>query len=464
MPTYYNIITTNEAKKLVDTNDLNGIENYICVETLPDKILIDIEKNKIENNKIGNDHINEEKLYHILCYAVKKGNLIVLQHLKNQINIDYVPDGNAYNILDYAIKKYVTKYICNEDNTNRYDIIILLMEVQRKNCQKNNIRDVSTHLIDFCDQYNNYDLLTLLVTKYSLSIHSIYHYSIAWNYPKVFDKIILDHKNIIDLDWTISAVETAYKFENFDIINHVLEKIKTIDLNTYNKLINLEIMSYYMINDESDLDNLKICDSISEITTSYQFNKVIDKIKWPSMLKKIKFGPHFNQSLDNVVFPDSLEHISFGINNNWSFYDQPINKFKFPKSLKEYINQGPGSDINIDDICFNDELQYLQLGHLFNQSIDNIKWPNSLTKITFGSRFDRSLDQVKFPDSLTVMQFYQSHSSNSINTLKHPIKKLLLLCIKENIEKLPASVEIIQCHSDEDKKKLPKLPPNIQLH
>jgi hypothetical protein len=92
------------------------------------------------------------------------------------------------------------------------------------------------YLIEFCDEYNNYDILTILLRKYNTSTWDVYHYSITWNYPKVFDKLIEDFNDIIDFSHTCSAIDMARRFNNNDIVNHVIYKIKTHLPEIYEKL------------------------------------------------------------------------------------------------------------------------------------------------------------------------------------------------------------------------------------
>lgn len=456
MPTSYFIRTNKTVEALVNEKNLYKLDNYLTNTISPDEL--DESDESDESDEL--DHTcsasYNEKLYHIMSYATDTANLVVLKRFSNKIDVRYRPDGNAYDLIDLAIKNYVENYVENNPCTNRYDTIILIIEAQLKNHKCLYSSYPTRRLVKFCDEYDNYELLTTLVRKYNVSMWNMYRYSIAWGYQKVFDKITNDFKDVINFEWTLSAIGIALRFENIDIMNHVMNKMKTLHPESYEKIKYLETSTEYLIKRDQSLDNLIIGNLVTCVKTEFDFNKSIDGIKLPYNLKKIIFGPYFNQSLDNVVFPDTVEYIGFGTSYNWSFFDKSIKKIKFPKSLKIFYHSGGGCDESLDDVIFPDSLEILSIGYKFNQCIDKVKWPSNLKKIIFGCNFNQSLEKVKFPDSLTELEFYQTKTSLAINTINHPIKVLKLLYICENIKRLPSSLEFIACY-EQDKKRICEL-------
>ena len=227
MPTCYFIVTTETAKKLVDETNLNKLNNYLNNGT--NEELIDVGKH-LTAPWVNNDNTYEERLYHILSYATDKSNLTVLNHFRDKIDTNYVPDGNAYNLIDLAIENYADDYNVNipENNENKYDTIIFLIKSQLKNYDVVDADYPSRRLVSFLDRYDNYDLLTALVREYDVSLWDVYHYSIAWGYPKVFDKLLDKFYDLIDFNWTKGALEIANRFEQHDTIKHVINKLHVV--------------------------------------------------------------------------------------------------------------------------------------------------------------------------------------------------------------------------------------------
>ena len=438
MPTSYGIDTNSIVENLVETNNIESLEIYL-------------------------DGTHKDQLYHILSSAVDVSNTKVLQHFISRLICKIRPDGNSYDLLVLAVENYV-RYKDTPTKTKQLEIIELLCEQQKRVKTEIIDLDFSTrYLIKYLNENDDYELLDMLVT-YGANLWNVYHYSIAWNHPKVFDKILDKYLDLIDFEWTESAIDIAYQFDHNDIVTHVLDKIKVKFPKKYERLKHLDKSTSYIIKCSNERDSIVIPSHILDIKTSFDFNKTIDNIKFPSHLVRIDFGPKFNQVLDNVLFPDTVEEITFGINNNWSFFDQSIKNIKFPKLLKRFYNTGSGCNESIDDVIFPNSLEILSLGYKFNQPIDKVKWSQSLKKITFGCDFNQSLENVKFPESLDTLEFYQTYTSLAINTINHPIKTLKLICIHEDIKKLPQSLKYVSFHSDEDKKHICELPSGCETN
>jgi hypothetical protein len=439
MPVHYYTVTNSYVEKLVDTNSMDMLEKYIDAK-------------HIEN-------VNGLRLYHVLSCAVDVNNNKVLKHFINRFVSDIRPDGNSYDLLVLAIEKYVENYSETHHDDRYIDTIKILCEQHKK--IKKDIIDLgyaTRHLISHIGETNNYDLLDLLVLE-GANLWDIYHYSIAWNNPSVFDKLLENYVGYINFGWTESAINQAYNFDHNVMAVHVLNKMNKLYPEEYEKIKHLLRSTSFIIKSEDDI----IPESVTDIKTSFEFSGSIDKIKLPQKLIKIVFGPNFNQSLANVSFPPTLETIGFGLDYNWTFYDKSIKDIKFPKSLKVFYNSGCGCNESIDDVIFPDSLETLRLGYQFNHSIDKVKWPKSLKKIQFGCNFDQSLEHVKFPKSLETLEFSQTYKSTAINTITHPITTLKLLCIKSDITKLPSSLKNIAFYTDEDRKHTCKLPEGCQV-
>ena len=460
MPTYYYIITNDLVRSMVDNNYLNKLSDYVDRDISENVLSSNENEPDMTNSRIcRNPYIEltncpHEKIYHILSYATDVSNLKVLKFFEDVIDTTYVPDGNAYNLFRLAIENYTNDYPTNIKK--RYDTIIFLFESQLKNHGSTNIHYYMNTLINFCDKTDNYDLVTSLVRTYKVSIDSLYFSTIQWNYPKVFDKLIDDFYDVIDLSCMEEAINMAYRCDNNSIVSHVMQKISLVNPEVYETIKHLVRSNEYLLEEFNDTAP-DIPDNVTRIKTSYAFNQSVDNIKWPSGLQLIEFGACFNQSLNNVIFPDTVVHMSFGIHYNWSSFKQSLKTINFPKSLQQYINQGAGCNENIDDVVFPDSLETLSIGFEFNSPIDNVKWPTSLEMIIFGNDFDQSLENVKFPISLHTINFNQTESSLSMSTITHPITTLRLSNIKNYVTKLVPSLKRIIC-SKNDKKYLPALP------
>lgn len=443
MPTYYYIITTNEVSDLVDLKNYTELETYISSDNsqsqISDSKYCVAPWTTIQNSK--NDNI-----YHIMSYATDTSNFDVLEHFKNHINLDFRPDGNAYNLFYLALEKYVE----SPTKTN-YDIIKLLIDSQLQNYNNLQISNYMRHLLSYCDRTDDYKLVNELLLKYNVPIDDFYHYSIAWNYKKIFDYVIENFSNIVDFNTTKSSVDIARRFDHDQMAKYVIEKVSKI----IPDLFDPNIVNEFVINNENYKSDLIIPENVTHVKTSYDFNKNIEHITWSPNLQSIKFGAYFNQSLSNVKFPNSVKHISFGIEYNWSSFEQSLQNFKFPEELVEFINQGKGCSESLANIIFPNSLKKIILGWNFNYCLDNVIWPTSLEFINFSCSFSQSLSNVKFPPSLKCIEFHQSESSVPINTINHPIKELRLsfIYVDIDIKLLPTSLECIRCFSDEDKKR-----------
>lgn len=459
MPTYYYIITTDKASDLVDSKNYTELETYILSDNSEFEVS---DSNYCVAPWVNIQNSKNENIYHILSYAVDTLNFDVLEHFKNHINLDFRPDGNAYNLFHLALEKYT-----KSPTEINYNIVKLLVNSQLQNHQCLKISSYMRHLLSHCDKTDDYKLVSELVLKYGVDIDDFYHYSIAWNYKKVFDYILENFSNIVDFNMTKSSVDIARRFDHDQMAVYVIEKInklqisKDIQLQNNTNLFDPNIINEFAINNDNYklnliMNKLIIPENVTHVKTSYDFNQNIDHIVWPPNLQSIKFGAHFDRSLSNVIFPNSVKHISFGIEYNWGRFKQSLQNFKFPEELEEFINQGEGCSESLANVVFPNSLKKIKLGWKFNYSLDDVVWPTNLEFINFSCDFSQSLANVKFPPNLKCIEFYQLTSSIPLNTIKHPIKELRLCCIYTDVDinLLPTSLECIRCYSDEDKIKL----------
>jgi hypothetical protein len=265
MPVCYSIVTNKTVRKYVDTNNLSALDEYM---TNPDSEIDNTVSDDDDNSYDVNYNkdiptLYAKKLYHITSYATDKANLLVLSHFENIIDLEYCPDGNSYELIHLAVENYIDNY--SENNTieqkKRYDTILFLLKTGFKNNCKINVELATRRLMSNIKNEeskikNNdaFDLLTLMVRTYNVSISDAYHYSIVWNYPKAFDELITNFDDIIDYAWTDLALRCAFEFKkhiiqlnyntidglNNNIINYVINKFKTLKPELYDKIKHYE--------------------------------------------------------------------------------------------------------------------------------------------------------------------------------------------------------------------------------
>ena len=235
MPTYYTIETTTKSKYIVNLNLFDKIENYI---------------NNLSINDENNDNLNikysrEEKIYHLSSYSVDISNNLFLNSILNLIDLNYTPDGNSYNLLHLALDNYLECYFNEHENKNKNknqfhvnikklkedkDIINSVIRLETLNIllshakitnSYNNLDYYSRNLIEFIDKYDNWTLLDIFINEFNISLWSIYHYSIAWAYKKVFEKLVDKYEDKINFKWTLSAIEIAERFDHEEMREYV---------------------------------------------------------------------------------------------------------------------------------------------------------------------------------------------------------------------------------------------------
>jgi hypothetical protein len=358
MPTYYYIDDNEEILDIITNCETNN--NFEELEKYID---------------------NQEKAYGVFSLAVAYLKISTLQHFFDKLILFNSMDGNCYELIHLAICMYRDTYsylktggiltyetalyysdITEESLKQIVDIIIILVEsqIKRELKPKTMLRD----LISFCDKFEDYFLVDMLCGKYKLDMWDLYHYSIAWNCQKVFNVLLEKYSDLINFDWTKSAIEIAYRFNNHEMVKYVFEQLREKKRDVYDKYVYLLREDEYLYVKDKEIPE-------NTIVLKFQnnFNIQLENIVFPKKLKKILFNPYFNQSLENVVFPESVEEISFGVGYNWSFYDKSLKNVKFPSNLKKFINEGPGNTKeSLDEIKFPPNMEVIVLGYKCSKS------------------------------------------------------------------------------------------------
>jgi hypothetical protein len=135
-----------------------------------------------------------------------------------------------------------------------------------------------------------------------------------------------------------------------------------------------------------------------------------------------------DQSLDGI-FHYGITHLQIGFKSN-----QRIFKGQLPGSLVSLrILHAFNQDITD---CIPDGVQYLQLGHRFNNSIDNL--PASVTDVVLGNMFDQSVDNLSH--GVTHLTF-GSNFNQSVDKLLSSITHISFdYQFNRNIDALPDSI------------------------
>ena len=198
MPTSYYIVTTDIVKKLIQDNDILGLEQYL-------------------------QNLEKDRVYHVLSHAVDVANTKVLNHFANLITTQYIPNGNAYNLLHLATENYVSDH----KNLDKLETIKIILENGKNNDGNNFNSGIAMRcLIPFLND-NITDLVVLdLFVSYDISIWDLYHYSIAWNYPKVFDMILEKYSGKIDFNWLSHACNIATSFNHMEMAEYATIRTK----------------------------------------------------------------------------------------------------------------------------------------------------------------------------------------------------------------------------------------------
>lgn len=110
MPKYYNIETTKDAIKFVDSCDFTGIKQYILNGDIKFKRTFDPHRIGIPNSLTGEIPFDKQyKFYHIASYAVDMLNIEVLKFIcsdeefpDDDFYLNWYPHGNSYNLSQLA--------------------------------------------------------------------------------------------------------------------------------------------------------------------------------------------------------------------------------------------------------------------------------------------------------------------------------------------------------------------------
>ncbi|CAN0067461.1 unnamed protein product [Ectocarpus sp. 8 AP-2014] len=149
------------------------------------------------------------------------------------------------------------------------------------------------------------------------------------------------------------------------------------------------------------LERMRFPASLETIVLSEVFNQPIDRVEFPASLRQLIFseGSSFNQPITGGFLPSSLQEIALG-----EQFNQPIEDMVWPPSLLK-LHLGYEFDQPIQRVVFPPSLQELTVEGSFNQPIEGVSWPDSLQKLALGFSFNRSIDNVRWPASLQEITF-----------------------------------------------------------
>jgi hypothetical protein len=214
MPTAYWIETTEQATKLVEDNDFDGIKIYI------------------------NDDKHGNKVFQIAGSAIDKNNYDVLKLIKNKINFNQYKDGNAYGLIHLAMEN-ITEY------DHKKNMFYYLIDLAKETDQdiKSELAFASRLLI--CND-PDFEFIDFIIAQ-DINLWNLFHYSIVWNYPKITEHLLKNYSHKIDVEKILPnslklsdrfIFPDSIKFLNNYYSNHKSKKIKRIL--SYHKLIQIK--------------------------------------------------------------------------------------------------------------------------------------------------------------------------------------------------------------------------------
>lgn len=249
MPTECFIETTEEAQNIVDNTDIDNVSIYIntpLANTESD------DPNRCAMPQCMKPSFPDDKnlrIYHILSYAVDTGNIVIIKHVMDNFEYDvkYTPHGHAYDLIILAIENWIRNVKREErENTNSkpetfYKQYILEQENELTQNSSSHCYDVILTLlkynfamsyglrllINYCDRTDDYKLVDLMIRKYNCDIWDMYHYSIFWCYPKVFDYAVEHYSDLIDFNITKNSVKMieTHGSKDKNMQQHVYKKL-----------------------------------------------------------------------------------------------------------------------------------------------------------------------------------------------------------------------------------------------
>lgn len=99
---------------------------------------------------------------------------------------------------------------------------------------------------------------------------------------------------------------------------------------------------------------------------------------------------------------------------------------RFPCSLKS-LDMGETFNVSLGRaLCHLTELEYLDLGGLFNKYVENGQLPKNLKHLIFGTAFNQTLKHLNFPPNLETLKFHMNTYERRMTEWKLP-KTLKLL-------------------------------------
>jgi hypothetical protein len=234
MPTTYFLDTTPYAEVLVQQGYKIPIVQYITEGKCPD-----IDPNKDVDQSVPYSIITDKfiaqiqtldmktRAHHIAIVAVDQNNIDVLLMTQPYLSIIFTPDGNAYKLIQLAAEKGEVKMVeqlCRMAQDRKEDVVPDISFATRVVLGRMNDEN--------SDEKDKY-FLKFLIREWGAEIWNIFHYSIAWNRPKILDwickefadKIFISgcRKLLPDIEEDLDhALDMALRFNSQNVLQYLM--------------------------------------------------------------------------------------------------------------------------------------------------------------------------------------------------------------------------------------------------
>ena len=165
--------------------------------------------------------------------------------------------------------------------------------------------------------------------------------------------------------------------------------------------------------------NLQTLAALRSLKLIQTFNQSLDAVELPQ-LEALSFGTSFNQDIDLIRFP-KLRSLSFGdASTAWSGSFFFFNVFTLPQILG--CTKWGNTRFNQRLTTLPENLERLNFGNAFNQSLEGVQFPRSLQSLTFGVAFRQRMNEIDLPESLqslTLGALFQGNLPSLPKNLRH---------------------------------------------
>jgi len=222
MPTAFYYTYTDQSDKIVKLNLVDEIDNYINNPNIE----------LTYKGRYRKDYCKDEKIYHISATAIDLNNHVMLKAVLKYVDLaNTYNDGNCFNLLQLALNNYYEDYEDDVKKEKNYETIMILLE-HAKNTNYNSATDnesggflntgyIFRLMIKHLDNYDDWALFDLLRKVLNPPLNNCYHYSIAWSYKKVFEKLVNNYLEFINISDTKSSIESAEYFKDYEMREYV---------------------------------------------------------------------------------------------------------------------------------------------------------------------------------------------------------------------------------------------------